>query len=482
VLGDAAAAAVTVTPDVTEGGLVAIGSGSKSVTSADVTRIEENAFKAAQAAMADATARGRLIPCKPANASDMACMSQVVTSAGRRLFRRPASPEEVTRWTAIGLEAAKGYSDFFRGAEFVLAGLLQAPSFWYLDERGVEDAATGWRKLDPFELAARLSFFLVHTSPDDPLLEAAQSGALETPDAVRAQAERLLQRAEAREGVSSLFDEVFELDSLTNTQKSDPQFTRDVAASMRKELRLLFAHVAFDQSQDFRNLLSTRAGFVDSKLASLYGVTAPKTAFELTELPADRPGVLTRLGHLTNKAHDADTSPTHRGKLVRQRLLCFAVAMAPTDVVAMVPPPDANNQRTFRERLEDRTAETRCQGCHKLMDPLGFPFEGFDSLGRPRTTDNQRPVDTTGVYDTIFSRNERYAGPADFTALLREDERFTRCMTSTLFRQATGRFELDTEGKVLSDIHQTWKSNGFRLPELMIAIVSSDAFRFGKLE
>jgi hypothetical protein len=86
------------------------------------------------------------------------------------------------------------------------------------------------------------------------------------------------------------------------------------------------------------------------------------------------------------------------------------------------------------------------------------------------------------VYDTIFSRNERYAGPADFTALLREDERFTRCMTSTLFRQATGRFELDTEGKVLSDIHQTWKSNGFRLPELMIAIVSSDAFRFGKLE
>ncbi len=482
VLGAQAAAAVTVTPDLTEGGLVTIGASSKSVTPTDVTRFEDNAFAAAQAALADATARARLIPCTPSGVADAACMRTVVSTTGRRLFRRPLTPDEVTRWQTIGTAAAQGYSSFNRGVEFVLAGLLQSPNFVYLDERGTADAAKGWQRLSPYELASRLSFFLVQSTPDDALLEAAGNGSLETADGLRAQAQRLLRSTEAREAVSSLFDEVFELDSLTSSQKSDPAFNRDVAQSMRQELRLLFAHVAFDADQDFRDLLTTRVGFVDRRTAPLYGLPAPATGIQPVELPASRPGVLTRLGHLTNKAHDVDTSPTHRGKLVRQRLLCMAVAMAPPDVVAQVPPPDMNNRRTFRQRLEDRTAQARCQGCHSLMDPFGFPFEGFDSLGRPRTMDNGLPVDTTGTYDTIFSRDERYQGAQDFTALLRDDVRFSQCMATTVFRQATGRFELDSEGQVLHDVHEGWKSNGFKFPELVLAIVTSDAFRFGTLE
>lgn len=482
VLGAPAAAAVTVTPDLTEGGLVTIGASSKSVTPTDVTRFEENAFDAAQAALADATSRARLIPCTPSGANDATCMRAVVTTTGRRLFRRPLTPDEVTRWQTVGLAAAQGYSSFTRGVEFVLAGLLQSPNFVYLDEHGTADASKGWQRLGPYELASRLSFFLVQSTPDDALLDAAANGSLETPEGLRTQAQRLLRSTEAREAVSSLFDEVFELEALTSSQKSDPAFTRDVAQSMRQEMRLLFAHVAFDADQDFRDLLTTRVGFVDRRTAPLYGLTGPASGFQPVELPATRSGVLTRLGHLANKAHDVDTSPTHRGKLVRQRLLCMAVAMAPPDVVAQVPPPDMNNRRTFRQRLEDRTAEARCQGCHSLMDPFGFPFEGFDSLGRPRTTDNNLPVDTTGTYDAIFSRNERYQGAQDFTALLRDDARFSQCMATTVFRQATGRFEKDSEGQVLHDVHEGWKSTGYKFPELVMAIVTSDAFRFGTLE
>jgi hypothetical protein len=481
-LGPQAAAAVAVTPDLTEGGLVTIGASSKSVTATDVTRLEDNAFKAAQAALADATARTRLIPCTPSGAADATCMTTVVTQAGRRLFRRPLTADEVTRWRTLGLSAAQAYTQFNRGVEFVLAGLLQSPNFIYLEERGVADAAKGWQRLGPYELATRLSFFLVQSTPDDLLLEAAANGTLDTAEGLATQAQRLLRSTEAREAVSSLFDEVFELESLTSSQKSDPAFNTQVAESMRQEMRLLFAHVAFDREQDFRDLLTTRVGFVDRRTAPLYGVTSPATGIQPVELPATRPGVLTRLGYLSNKAHDVDTSPTHRGKLVRQRLLCMAVAMAPPDVVAVVPPPDMNNRRTFRQRLEDRTSQPRCQGCHSLMDPFGFPFEGFDSLGRPRTQDNALPVDTTGTYDAIFGRMERYQGAQDFTALLRDDPRFSQCMATTVFRQATGRFELDSEGQVLHDVHEAWKTTGFRYPDLVMAIVASDAFRFGTLE
>jgi len=346
----------------------------------------------------------------------------------------------------------------------------------------VADASSGWRKLEPYELASRLSFFLVQSTPDDVLLDAAASGALATPAGLRAQAERLLRRTEAREAVSALFDEVFELEGLMSSQKSDPAFNRDVATSMRQELNYLFAHVALDGEQDFRDLLTTRVGFVDRRLAPLYGVPGPMTGFQPVELPATRAGVLTRLGHLANKAHDADTSPTHRGKLVRQRLLCMAVAMAPPDVVAVVPPPDMMNRRTFRQRLEERTAEPRCQGCHQLMDPFGFPFEGFDSLGRPRTMDNGLPIDSAGTFDPIFTRMERYTGAQDFTALLHDDVRFTQCMATTVFRQATGRFEAESEGRALYEMHTNWKQTGFRYTDLVLAVVTSDAFRFGTVE
>ncbi|MBE2251211.1 MAG: DUF1592 domain-containing protein [Myxococcus sp.] len=482
VLGDAAMNAVSVTPDLTEGGLVTIGASSKSVTPTDVTRFEDNGFLAAQAVLGDATGRARVIPCTPANATDSACMQQVVTTLGRRLFRRPLSTDEVTRWRGIGLSAAQGYSSFTRGVEFVIAGFLQSPNFIYLDERGAADAATGWQKLDPYELASRLSFFLVQSTPDDALLDAAATGGLSTVEGVRAQAERLLRRTEARDAVSSLFDEVFELEGLMSAQKSDPAFTREVATSMRQELRYLFAHVALDPGNDFRDLLTTRMGFVDRRIAPLYGVPGPMSGFQPVELPEARAGVLTRLGYLANKAHDADTSPTHRGKLVRQRLLCMAVAMAPPDVVAVVPPPDQMNRRTFRQRLEERTAEPRCQGCHQLMDPFGFPFEGFDSLGRPRTLDNGLPIDSTGAFDPIFSRHERYTGAKDFAALLHDDPRFTECMTTTVFRQATGRFEAESEGRALYELHRAWKQTGYRYADLVVAVVTSDAFRFGTVE
>ncbi len=481
-LGTNAMNAVTVTPDLTEGGLVTIGASSKSVTPTDVTRYEDNAFLAAQAALADANGRSRVIPCTPANTMDSACMEQVVTTLGRRVFRRPLTTDEVTRWRTIGLSAAAAYRDFTRGVEFVIAGLLQSPNFIYLDERGVADAATGWRKLETYELASRLSFFLVQSTPDDLLLDAAASGALATPAGLRTQAERLLRRTEARDAVSALFDEVFELEGLMSSQKSDPAFNRDVATSMRQEMRYLFAHVALDGEQDFRDLLTTRVGFVDRRIAPLYGVTGPMTGFQPVELPATRAGVLTRLGYLANKAHDADTSPTHRGKLIRQRLLCMAVAMAPPDVVAVVPPPDMMNRRTFRQRLEERTAESRCQGCHQLMDPFGFPFEGFDSLGRPRTMDNGLVIDSTGTFDPVFNRMERYTGAQDFTALLHADPRFTQCMTTTVFRQATGRFEAESEERAMYDLHNGWKQNGFRYTDLVLAVVTSDAFRFGTVE
>ncbi|MCA2980669.1 MAG: DUF1592 domain-containing protein [Myxococcaceae bacterium] len=473
---------MTLAPDVTEGGLVTIGASSRSLTATDVSRFEANAFAAAQAALADAASRARLVPCAPSGPSDASCMRAVVSTTGRRLFRRPLTPDEVSRWQAVGLSAAQASGQFTRGVEFALAGLLQSPSFVYLEERGTADAAKGWQRLGAYEVAARLSFFLVQSTPDDALLEAAATGALDTPQGLRAQAQRLLRTSEAREAVSSLFDEVFELEALASAQKSDPAFDRGVAESMRQELRLLFAHVALDAEQDFRDLVTTRIGFVDRRTAPLYGLAAPATGVQPVELPDTRPGVLTRLGFLANKAHDVDTSPTHRGKLVRQRLLCMAVAMAPPDVVAQVPPPDTNHRRTFRQRLEDRTAEARCQGCHRLMDPFGFPFEGFDSLGRPRTTDNGLPVDSTGTYDALFLRAERYQGPRDFTALLHDDPRFSRCLTATVFRQAMGRFERDDEGQALHEVHEAWKAGGYTYPTLVTAIVTSEAFRFGTLE
>ncbi|MBK7863453.1 MAG: DUF1592 domain-containing protein [Archangiaceae bacterium] len=469
VLGTAAAGAVTAPRDVAINGLSAIGASTLELSTSAAQQYETNAYAAAKVATLN-------YGCSPTTAIDDACFGRFLDSYGRRLFRRPLSAAERTTWTNVQHAAAMAYGSFARGVEFALAGLLQSPAFLYRFEKGTPEG--GNVKLTPYELASRLSFFLAGTTPSDALLTAAENGKLDTADSVREQAGLLLDEASAKPALSAFFDEVFdesELEHLGKDTTTFPDFDQTLATSMREELHRMVEAEAL--TGDFRNLLDADHTYVDAKLAKLYGVTAPASGWQRVQLKADQPraGILGEAAFLALKAHPVSSSPTLRGKLVREKLLCQPVAAPPPDVNTTLPEPPVGQVLTTREKVAQHMSSVSCSACHKLMDPIGFGFENFDAVGAYRTTEHGKPVDASGVID-----GKSFADAKGLAALLKNDPRVMRCMTKTFYRQAAGHVELTTELLPLRVAETAFINSGYQLRSLLVELAASDAFRYGR--
>ncbi|MBL8949132.1 MAG: DUF1592 domain-containing protein, partial [Myxococcaceae bacterium] len=469
VLGPAAAAAVTPPADVALNGLTAIGAGAVTVSTSSVTKYETNAYAAAAAAQLS-------YGCAPTVAIDDACFGRFLDIYGKRLFRRPLTAEERTTWTNVQHQAAMAYSSFTKGVEFALAGLLQSPGFLYRFETGAPEGQ--WVKLTPYEVATRLSFFIVGTTPSDALLTAAENGELDTADGIRNQASLLIGQSGVGEAAAHFFDEVLdqhELEHLGKDRTTFPTFDNALVASMREELHHIITSDAF--TTDFRNLIDSDHTYVDAKLAGLYGVQAPASGWARVTLPADQPraGLLGTAGFLALKAHPVSSSPTLRGKLVREKFLCEAVGAPPPDVDTNLPDPVPGVNTTLRERLMGHLTAPSCAGCHKLMDPLGFAFENFDAIGAHRTLDNTKPVDATGALDKVT-----FTDAKGLAAALKADKRVMRCLTNSMYRQASGHVELYSETASLRAAEKAFIESGYQLRFLLVELAASDAFRYGR--
>jgi hypothetical protein len=477
-LGPEAARAVTPPRDVVVNGLSAIGASSLEISSAQVSDAEANAYLAAQAALA--ARAGALVACAPASSTDAACMRRVAEQLVPLAFRRPASSDELTRWTDVGVAAARASDDFRKGVEFLVAGLLQSPHFLYLEELGEPDPADSTRRrLTANELASRLSFFLTNAPPDEALRAAAASGELTDVGVLRAQAARLLETPRARAAAAFFFDELLELRGLSHLAKDSARFPGfDVAlgASMAEETHRTLLAAAFDEAGDFRDVFTTTRTFVDAPLARHYGL-GPVAGWTRVDAAPGRAGILTQAGFLSLMSHPSANSPTHRGRFIREKLMCQTIPAPPPNVSTTLPPTAPGTRRTLRQRLAVHMAAPACSGCHTLMDPPGFAFEGFDAVGQRQSTDDGLPVDTSGDLD-----GATFSDAAGLMATLHDDPRVTRCLTRTLFRHATGHVDLASEARPLKAAHDAFAAAGFRYQSLLLELVTSEAFRAGVVE
>lgn len=482
VLGADAAALVRPPKDLALNGLSAIGAGTVSISTVSVNDYETSAYAAAAKALDTAAKRQALYGCTPTAATDDVCFGKFLSSVGKRLYRRPIETDEITRWKTVHREAAMAYSSFDKGAEFVLAGLLMSPSFLYRFEVGTPDPADPTRqKLTPYELAARLSFFIAGTTPSDTLLAAAESGELDTADGVRNQATTLIGAPGARAAFTQFFQEMMdhsELDHLGKDSTTFPTFDAALTTSMRGELGRLVEEQAFDSTGgDFRDIFDADHTFVDAKLAALYEITPPTSGWARVALRTDQPrtGIFGQASFLALKAHPVNTSPTLRGKMIRERFLCEPVGAPPPDVDTNIPSSPAGQNLTLRQRMGLHVTAANCAGCHKQMDPLGFPFENFDAIGRFRTTDNGQPVDASGSLDKAL-----FTDAKGLAAALKADKRVARCLTKSLYRQGAGHAEIYSETAPLRAAETAFIDSGYQMRFLLVELAASDAFRYGK--
>jgi len=393
--------------------------------------------------------------------AEATCLPKLLEGFGRRAFRRPLTPDEAARLTATFTEL-RAEDDLGTALRGVIALVLQSPQFLYRFESD---------PLTPYELASRLSYFLWGSAPDDALLDAAANG----PFDVEAQARRMLGDPKAREVVRRFHLQWLGVANLPSRTKEEPAFA-GLAPAMVEETARMAEWTVFDGNGDARRLFDGRTTFLNGSLAAHYGLVGfdgedfVKADTERTA----RVGVLTQGSVLSAWSKYDQSSPVLRGKLVRERFLCTTPPPPPGNIVTMLGTVDAG---TTRARFAAHVTDPSCNGCHQLMDPIGFGLERYDATGKYRPTENGVTVNTKGEVILGGDLDGNFDGALELSSRLANSRDVKNCLARQWFRFAFGRAETAGDGCSVQQAQAAFEKSGWNTRELLLALTQTDAFR-----
>jgi len=416
----------------------------------------------------------------PSPLNESTCSSKLIASLGLKAFRRPLEARETTSLTSI-YSMGRMTGDFAAGARAVIERVLQSPQFLYRIEFGeAVDGSTNLMRPAPYEMASRLSYLLWGSAPDQPLLDAAAAGKLRTKADILAEAQRLVADPRAKDIARFFHGQLFGirgLDALVRDVNFYPTFKPGMGALMRQETEQFIDHVVWNGMGTFNELMTAPYTFVNSTLASFYGMP-PVTGDAFTKVNVDtskRLGLLTQASILALTTPGSRTDPVVRGKWVYTNMLCRSVPDPP----AGIPPvADPSPGVTTRQRFEQHRSSPQCQGCHMMLDPIGFGFENYDGVGLWRDTDNGLPIDASGsIPDTDVAGS--FNGAVELARKLGESRDAQNCYVGKWLTYAYGRVETAQDACTRVSLQDAFAAAGGNIRQLMVALTQTDAFLYG---
>ena len=462
-------------------GLLAVGARSAHITPSGFEKFYGLAKSIAQQVVSEDN-RAHLIGCEPANtaAPDEACAKQFFTRVGRLLYRRPLLPGELDTAVSAATAAAQTTGDFYRGLSVALAGIMTTPQFLFVvDTTEPDPKHKGQVQLTAYSKAARLSFFLWNTMPHAALLDAAEKGQLDTKAGLQAQVDLMMASPRLDVGMRAFFDDFLRFDQFETLEKDSviyPAFTVKVVEDAREQvLRTALDHL-IERKQDYRELFTTRKTFITGPLARIYRIPTARpsgNAWVPYEFSADDPraGLLTQVGFSALASHPGRSSPTLRGRAIRESLLCQKVPDPPGNVDFSLFEESGTNNKTARERLTAHRTAPACAGCHKLTDPIGLGLENLDGVGQLRTTENGASIDPSGDLDGIA-----FADAAGLGKAMHDNPATPSCLVDRLTAYGLGRTPTSGQSAFVAYLKQSFTNDGYRLPDLVRRLATSEAF------
>ena len=459
------------------GGLLASGAAFVGVTSDQISQIQLAAATVAQKVVNEEH-RDFLIPCSPesALAADPVCAGLFLAEAGRLLLRGSMDETRLAQLVDVASYAAEQTEDFYDGLALALEAILISPEFVFIvDSVEPDPERPAQQRLDSYSLASRLSFFLWNAAPDDALLQAAENGELHTPEGLAQSVDRLLASTRLEEGMRTFFDDMLAFDEFNSLAKDPlvyPMVTGTTLEHAREQtLRTIIDHLLVDEA-DYRDLFTTRKTFMSMPLAALYGTATGDgwTAYEFDD-DSPRVGLLTHVSFLAANSHAVRSSPTLRGKALRERFLCQKVPDPPPDVDFSTLE-ENEHATTARERLDAHNSNPSCAGCHLITDPMGLTLENFDGAGIFRGIENGAELDITGELDGIF-----YDDVDGLATAMRNHPKLSACLVNRLYAYGTGgpvslRYDRDS----LKWLENRFVDKNYQLPELLRELALSQGF------
>ncbi len=392
-----------------------------------------------------------------------------IRTLGRRAFRRPLSDDEMTRYREafdVGAALSGDGSEMEKGAGLVIEAMLQSPNFLYRTEL----APTG-QPLNSFEMASKLSFWLLNTTPSDMLLDRAESGELATEDGAAAVAQEMLEDPAAAEMAVDMFAEMFKFIRYRTIVKSVPEYVDEMGTEAEEASRLFFRDI-YENGHGLREALTSTEGYVGPELAELYGVTPPATVMK-TELGAERVGFFSQVPYLMLFGADGKADAIHRGLFINYQVLC---AQLPEPNFDLPEPKAATPGQTDRQYIQELTGEcgAACHGAY--INPLGFAFENFDGMGRTRDMDAGQVVDTYSAYP-FANGAQAFNGSPELMELLVESDQAHACFAKNIASLGLQR-DIVAEDQALLDSLATYsKSEQGSMKNVILELVKAPAFR-----
>ncbi|MBI3855260.1 MAG: DUF1592 domain-containing protein [Planctomycetes bacterium] len=403
-----------------------------------------------------------------------------------RAFRRPLGPGESDRLLALYDAARKKGKGFAPAVRQGLWSILVSPHFIFRVERdGSDRDESGACRLNDWELASRLSYFLWSTMPDETLLDLAAKGKLRDPAVLREQAKRMLADPKARalsDNFAGQWLGLRKLDTIQPDHGMFPSFNETLRRAMIDEPWMFFDRLMRDD-RSILELVDADYSYLNEALARHYGIKDVKgDAMRRVELKdPNRGGVLTMAGILTLTSHPTRTSAVKRGKWILDEILGAPPPPPPPNVPelneASKDRPDAKTL-SLRQRLELHRSDPQCFGCHKRMDVLGLGMENYDPIGRWRENENGKRIDVAGT----LPAGERFSTPGQLKKLLagcKED--FARALAEKMFVFALGRATERCDRREIRRVVESLRRNDYRFSALIEEVVTSYPFRHRRL-
>jgi len=398
-----------------------------------------------------------------------------IAAVGRRIYRRPLAPAEVTAYQKLfdsGATLSGTRSAFAKGASVVLEAMLQSPYFLYRTELGAVGAP-----LSAYEMAAKLSLWLRNTTPDDALLDvAAGSAKLDTAEGATALAQKMLDEPGAKTVMRKFHGEWLSFAKFSQLGKAgvptyDPKINSELAESS-----YLFFDRIFSQGLGVKDIFTSTTGFVGATMAPLYGGAAA-SGFEQRDLGPSRAGYFQQLPFLILYGRNAQPDSIHRGVTMSMQVLCAPLGF----FVGEIPPlPDIKPHETNRMRVDAHTNGCGTVCHNNMINPLGFAFEHFDGMGQYRDTetnlDEVLPIDSSGSF-TFVDGAKPYKNSADLMQVLAADDQAHLCYAKKLASYGLQRDMTEADLPLLAELASTSGTGHGSVKAVMLDLVKQDAFR-----
>ena len=452
----------------------------------------EAAEALATAAVANSNVLGALLPSSACGTKNAACASAFISTWANRAFRGQLDADETTALNTLYATVSAQF-DFATGIQAVIEAVLTSPRFLFVLEFGQpsSDPSAAAVPLTPMELATRLALYLWRSIPDQTLIDAANGvngGSLVSASDVATQATRMLADAKAKAALSDFADQWLDIENM-NAVTKDTQFkkwTASVAADLHTESLTTFTQAVLGSSS-FTSLLTSGSSYINANLASFYGLSGSptfSTATTVNTAANPRTGILSQGSVLAMHAHTSLPSPTKRGRMIRQQILCEEVPDPPASVGGMpIPPPPANitSGTTRAAYLQHVAANSQCNSCHQYMDWIGFGFDNYDATGSYITQENTVNVDPSGQfipYPNSTDITGTFQNMTDMITQLSTSQQVDQCFALEEIRYALLRSETAEDACSAQQIYQAFSGSNFNLSKLLVAVVSSNSFMY----